>query len=53
VGLCDLGVIPAMVAFIEKPPGDDPQGYRTLLYLGFDGYCEGIQTQLVHAMAKA
>jgi FAD/FMN-containing dehydrogenase len=53
VRLFDLGVIPAMVDLIEEEPGDDAQGYRCLLYLGFEGYREEVQAQRVLALAEA
>lgn len=51
--LFDMGLVPALIDLTEEEPGDDGQGYRCLLYLGFEGYEEEVEAQRSRALAEA
>ncbi len=53
VRLFDLGLIPALIDLTEEEPGDDAQGFRCLLYLGFEGYREEVEAQRVRSLVEA
>jgi alkyldihydroxyacetonephosphate synthase len=53
VRLFDLGLVPALIDLTEEDPGDDAQGFRCLLYLGFEGYREEVAAQQLRALAEA
>ena len=51
--LFDLGLIPALVDLTEEEPEEGAQGFRCLLYLGFEGYREEVASQHERALAEA
>ena len=52
VRLSGLGLAPALIDLTEEEPGGDAQGFRCLLYLGFEGYREEVAAQRERAMAE-
>ena len=50
--LFGLGLAPALVDLTEEEPGELAQGYRCLLYLGFEGYREEVRAQRERALAE-
>ncbi len=53
VRLFDIGLRPALVDLTEEEPHDLAQGFRCLLYLGFEGYREGVAAQQSRTVAEA
>jgi FAD/FMN-containing dehydrogenase len=48
-----MGLVPALVDLTEEDPGDDAQGFRCLLYLGFEGFREQVEAERSRALAEA